>query len=372
MNKSFLAPEAFSFDGPDVAQRWSRWAKGFSTYFLLQPGSRRNRRKSKLLFYSMRQGMKLKRYSQRLNSMTRKIDLVLQHFEKYCNSSKNIVFERYKFQCRKQLSEESVDKWVKELRTIAVNCEYGDQESGRIRDQVVYGVREDRTKERMLREKDLPLQKAMEICRAAESAKSQMKEMSETPEAGANVNELRTGSGTGRRNPSNHGNSSNNNGNNNNSNSNNNNNNNNSNNNNYGQHNQQTNQCFNCEGWGHFSRDALLATPSKEVVEIEDEAATVVTVVVEVVVEAAVAEEEKVVKTLSIMLSTKTKRKPTLNSSRLSTSIRLLLIILTTNGAVSTHVETTVDAVIVAIVLPKLVKRSLKNTSKPSPSIQWL
>ena len=33
MDKLFKAPEKFSFDGPDVAQRWTRWEKEFRTYF---------------------------------------------------------------------------------------------------------------------------------------------------------------------------------------------------------------------------------------------------------------------------------------------------------------------------------------------------
>ena len=47
-----------------------------------------------------------------------------------------------------------------------------------IRDKLVFGHRDDRVKERMLREPDLTLTKALDICHAAESTHAQLREMS--------------------------------------------------------------------------------------------------------------------------------------------------------------------------------------------------
>ncbi len=87
------------------------------------------------------------------------------------------MYERYCFWSRDQVEDEPIDKWVKDLRTMANNCEFDNQEDNLIRDKIVFGVRDSRVKERMLRETDLTLEKAVEICRAAESTKSQMREM---------------------------------------------------------------------------------------------------------------------------------------------------------------------------------------------------
>ena len=46
-----------------------------------------------------------------------------------------------------------------------------------IREKLVFGVCDTRVKERMLRESDLTLQKALDLMRAAESTRAQMKEM---------------------------------------------------------------------------------------------------------------------------------------------------------------------------------------------------
>ena len=49
-----------------------------------------------------------------------------------------------------------------------------------IRDKVVFGVRDERIKERLLREADLTLNKALDVCRAAETSKQQIEAMGVT------------------------------------------------------------------------------------------------------------------------------------------------------------------------------------------------
>ena len=63
---------------------------------------------------------------------------------------------------------------------INIKCEFGTFESDMIRDKVVFGVRDERIKERLLREADLTLNKALDICRAAETSKQQIEAMGAT------------------------------------------------------------------------------------------------------------------------------------------------------------------------------------------------
>ena len=73
------------------------------------------------------------------------------------------MFERYKF-CECKLPEdESIDRFITELRTRAKSCEFGDQQDSLIRDRIVLGVSDIRPnyKERLLRESsDRTLEKA--------------------------------------------------------------------------------------------------------------------------------------------------------------------------------------------------------------------
>ena len=105
------------------------------------------------------------------------VNAVLQQFETYCNPRRNTVYERHRFWSRDQLEGEAVDQWVTELKVKAALCEFSDQRDLLIRDKIVFGVRDERVKERLLRESDLTLQKALDICRAAEATKEQVQAM---------------------------------------------------------------------------------------------------------------------------------------------------------------------------------------------------
>ena len=87
------------------------------------------------------------------------------------------MFERYKFWQRDQRERESIDQWVNYLRILLSSCEYEDQKQSNLRDRIVFGVLDIRVKERLLRESNLNLTKALDICHAAEASKVQMKVM---------------------------------------------------------------------------------------------------------------------------------------------------------------------------------------------------
>ena len=98
-------------------------------------------------------------------------------FRRYCIPKKNIVFERHQFWSHSMAEGVSVDKFVTELRQRCKNCEFGAGENDMIRDKLVFSLPDTRMKEILLRETDLTLDKAVDICRAAEAAKSQLQAM---------------------------------------------------------------------------------------------------------------------------------------------------------------------------------------------------
>ena len=64
-------------------------------------------------------------------------------------------------------------------------CEFGElgEEETMIRDKLVLGMRDERTKERLLREGEVTLQKAIDICHAAEASRQQIEGMKSTATA---------------------------------------------------------------------------------------------------------------------------------------------------------------------------------------------
>ena len=68
--------------------------------------------------------------------------------------------------------------FVTELRQLSKECEFGELKSSVIRDLIIFGLSDNRLRERMLREPELTLQKAIELGQAADETKELVKELS--------------------------------------------------------------------------------------------------------------------------------------------------------------------------------------------------
>ena len=105
-----------------------------------------------------------------------KKDPVIAKFEEYCHLQKNIPFERYCFNRRQQEAGETYEQYRTALRKLSQTCEFlSITPEELLRDRLVFGIRDDKVRERLLRESNLTLAKTNEICRAAESMLAQMK-----------------------------------------------------------------------------------------------------------------------------------------------------------------------------------------------------
>ena len=107
----------------------------------------------------------------------KKVDKILGKYEKYCNPQCNVTYERHPFNIRNQNEGDSIDAYVTDLRILSKSCEFGDLADSLLRDRLVCGVKKDTVRSRLLRETDLTLQKAIDICRAAETSSQQLKAM---------------------------------------------------------------------------------------------------------------------------------------------------------------------------------------------------
>ena len=92
-------------------------------------------------------------------------ETIIKKFKDYCQPRKNVVFERYRFWQRDQAKGESVDTWLKDIKIHASSCGFEEQRDLMLRDTLVFGVQDERVKERILREPELTLEKTVDICR---------------------------------------------------------------------------------------------------------------------------------------------------------------------------------------------------------------
>jgi len=67
------------------------------------------------------------------------------------------------FNSRKQFQGEVVEQFVTDLKIRAQSCNFGELQDSMIRDRLVLGITSQRVRERLLREEDLTLGKAVQI-----------------------------------------------------------------------------------------------------------------------------------------------------------------------------------------------------------------
>ena len=101
----------------------------------------------------------------------------VEALETHFKPKRNVVYERYVFNMCSQNPEETVDEFVNRIRKLASSCQFGILTEELIRDKLVLGISDQTTKLRLLKEEDLTLNKAVNICRSSEIANIQLKSM---------------------------------------------------------------------------------------------------------------------------------------------------------------------------------------------------
>ena len=102
-------------------------------------------------------------------------ETVVSKFDSYFLVKRNIIYERTKFQERRQEESETIEEFYRSLRTLVAHCEYKDTED-QVRDRFVIGLNDYKLKEKLQLIHDLSLDKALEIARQHEQIKLQMKQ----------------------------------------------------------------------------------------------------------------------------------------------------------------------------------------------------
>ena len=110
-----------------------------------------------------------------------KLENILKKFDEFTIGETNETYERYMFNSRNQLPDETFDAYVAALRTLSQTCNFCEciRES-LIRDRMVLGIQNPQTRKRLLQERKLTLKKCIDICRSSETSASQMKIISGT------------------------------------------------------------------------------------------------------------------------------------------------------------------------------------------------
>lgn len=102
---------------------------------------------------------------------------VMAKIEKYCTPKTNLTLERFHFNSCIQQPGEGVDAFLTGLKKHSKTCDFGALQDSLVKDRLVCGIIDNTTRERLLREEDLTLEKAVKVCKAAELVKERSREL---------------------------------------------------------------------------------------------------------------------------------------------------------------------------------------------------
>ena len=158
-------PEPFTFSRPE---EWTRWSRRFER-FRQASGLKEKDDEAQVntLIYSMGdEADDILRSFGLSEPDSKKYDVVLAKFEAHFIKRRNVIFERAKFNMRKQEGE-PVDAFITALYGLAEHCGYGNLHDEMVRDRIVVCIRNAALSEKLQLDADLTLEKAVtQVCQS--------------------------------------------------------------------------------------------------------------------------------------------------------------------------------------------------------------
>jgi hypothetical protein len=193
MDSNLTLPGGLSLNDGDMAVSWKKFKQRIELYMIASGYAEKEEKIKCSLFLHLIGEEALDVYNtfEIPTEDANKLDVLYTKFEEYCVPQKNVTYERHIFFSRHQLEDEPVDKWVTELKRLAQSCEFGALRDELVKDAITLGINDSTVKGRLLREKDLTLTKAKEICKIAESSKAHLKQIGSRDTAPLSVDAAR-------------------------------------------------------------------------------------------------------------------------------------------------------------------------------------
>ena len=172
-------PSSLIFDG-NVAEQWKLWRQELELYLTATESDEKDDKvKTSILLTCIgKKGREI------YNTFTFTeegdkfdFDVVLEKFQEYCNPRANITFLRHRFFTCKQSDGQGFEEFITELKKRSAECEFETLRDSLIKDIAICSLADNRLRERLLREPNFTLDKAIEYGQASQETKRHLSEM---------------------------------------------------------------------------------------------------------------------------------------------------------------------------------------------------
>ena len=164
--------ESFKFSKPE---EWPKWIRRFERFRVASGlDTKSDEMQINTLIYSMGDEADDILGSFRLSEEEGKtFDVVRARFENFFVKKRNVIYERARFNLRRQEEGESVASFINDLYALAEHCGYGELHDEMIRDRLVVGIHDKKLSEKLQLDADLTLEKAVTSVRQSEMVHQQ-------------------------------------------------------------------------------------------------------------------------------------------------------------------------------------------------------
>lgn len=172
----FNKPSEFDVNVDNLSESFKRFRTEVEVYFVATETEKKSRevQVARLKNLLGSEGLKLYSTITTLKPGVETVNSVLDVLEKHCTPRKNETMVIYKFFSRNQAANEPFERYFTDLKSLVAPCEFGEQEQKLLKSQIILGLYDKSTQERLLRE-DPSLEKTVSFCKTVEMAELNMK-----------------------------------------------------------------------------------------------------------------------------------------------------------------------------------------------------
>ncbi|UYV63431.1 K02A2.6-like [Cordylochernes scorpioides] len=164
--------------GTNPSEAWGKWKKRFQMFYIATEIDKKSiPRQRAILLYNIGE-LALDIYSTfkiQETDASPTVPDILELFDGHFKPYKNTTYKRYQFFTTEQGENQNFDDYVTELKNKSMDCEFGELADSLVRDRIIIGIKDKALKERMLQDPDLSLAKAIDLGRATETSRQQVK-----------------------------------------------------------------------------------------------------------------------------------------------------------------------------------------------------
>ena len=183
-NKGLL-PMDLSGSASQVAEKWRKWKRAFEYYAEGKGIDNARKKTSQLLHFA---GMEVQDIFEDLQDPgpipetgDNAFKIAIRKLDSYFHVEENIPYERHVFRQLAPKEEETADQFMVRLRKQARHCNFGTGLNDNLRDQLIEKLKDFELKRKLLEQRNITLEEALDKARAWEAAGRQASNMTTSP-----------------------------------------------------------------------------------------------------------------------------------------------------------------------------------------------